>query len=428
MSNKIIRIPNKIIKDIKDYQILETEYGRIKYHQKLLDDTEKFILSKSKKSISPYLKDKIIYENKNIIERMVLSLLDSGKDINQLYKVKFTNKESVINNIFVKKAIEEYRDIIMAKHIPKHKALDIGKFTDTISKTILKAYDDYQKHLYITSQKTDLSQTDKNITEIIDKDNHIEIHYRDYIKKISHQRYYNIHNNLVNNDKITPIDFIRMILRYGLTKDSGQQWALGYNLYKYLNKILDINKEMFGSPLNFTLPYYCSLNLDTDEKMGSLGDFFELKNSKVFEKESKGAIFNPPYITSFMDEASIYLTQILEKMRKENKKYIVICFVPEWTDANYMKILKNSKYTLHDKTLLKGEYIHSKKSIGKKMLVTRIESHIYMMHSFGNKLSSEELEDLNIKFKRIVKFMKNEADQMIYQKKSRKKSRNLFYA
>ena len=62
------------------------------------------------------------------------------------------------------------------------------------------------------------------------------------------------------------------------------------------------------------------------------------------------------------------------------------------------------------------------------MLVTRIESHIYMMHSFGNKLSSEELEDLNIKFKRIVKFMKNEADQMIYQKKSRKKSRNLFYA
>ena len=81
--------------------------------------------------------------------------------------------------------------------------------------------------------------------------------------------------------------------------------------------------------------------------------------------------------------------------------------------------MKNSKYNVIDKKLLRGEYIHSKKSIGKKMLVTTLDSHCFLMHSLNKDLSKKDREELEDKFRKIVRFLRREADDMKRKTKKR---------
>ena len=417
----MVKIPTKIVNTVEEYVILEKEYGMPIYHNKILDETMKLILSKGRK-VHNLRVNKIIYESKNIIERLVLSLLDSSSDKQKkyLYKVQLTDKNDIYHNEFIKKALEEYHQIIFDKYIPNHTQSAVSKFNDEFIDIIINNNKEYTNYItnYIESV-TKLKALPKNIDDvikIIETDTKIRVIYKDYTKDISHSRYKLIHTN---HKSITPVAFMRMILRYGLTKDSGQQWSLGLNLYHYIAKILNVNTEMFGSPLNFLLKYFCSLHPDTDADMGSLGNYFELLKNKTFLENSTNGLYCPPYVEKLMDDGSLYLNDIFSKFENEQKAYVVVCFVPEWTDADYMNTMKNSKYNVIDKKLLRGEYIHSKKSIGKKMLVTALDSHCFLMHSLNKDLSKKDREELEDKFRKIVRFLRREADDMKRKTKKR---------
>ena len=45
----MVKIPTKIVNTVEEYVILEKEYGMPIYHNKILDDTRKLILSKGRK-------------------------------------------------------------------------------------------------------------------------------------------------------------------------------------------------------------------------------------------------------------------------------------------------------------------------------------------------------------------------------------------
>jgi SAM-dependent methyltransferase len=158
----------------------------------------------------------------------------------------------------------------------------------------------------------------------------------------------------------------KMLLRNSIFEESGQQWSIGNNdLYEEIGKRLNINAELFASPLNFTIPNFCSVMYDTDKYFGSIGSFFDITPAKLISHGIKGAIFNPPYSEKIMAPATVKLLDILANMDKKDIKFNVVSFLPNWQDADYIKTLLASKYTVNSFVYPKGRFTLQDKSTGK---------------------------------------------------------------
>eukprot|EP00201_Polytomella_parva_P024454 CAMPEP_0175040814 /NCGR_PEP_ID=MMETSP0052_2-20121109/1501_1 /TAXON_ID=51329 ORGANISM="Polytomella parva, Strain SAG 63-3" /NCGR_SAMPLE_ID=MMETSP0052_2 /ASSEMBLY_ACC=CAM_ASM_000194 /LENGTH=693 /DNA_ID=CAMNT_0016303125 /DNA_START=147 /DNA_END=2229 /DNA_ORIENTATION=+ len=72
----------------------------------------------------------------------------------------------------------------------------------------------------------------------------------------------------------------------------GWQMAMPPPVYEYLRHTFQIQVECFASPLNCTLPKFCSAFFDTDEPFGSQGNFFSRRfdfgNYWVYDNEAGG--------------------------------------------------------------------------------------------------------------------------------------------
>lgn len=118
--------------------------------------------------------------------------------------------------------------------------------------------------------------------------------------------------------------------------------------------------ELFGSPFNVTCERYCSPFL-LEKDFGSEGSFFNytLEPETIY-------IFNPPFDTTFMNEASKRLISELERLKGED--VTVIAVIPVW-DADTQEENGMKSYGMDfsfANTLLSCSYLHEKKVLDRK--------------------------------------------------------------
>lgn len=102
---------------------------------------------------------------------------------------------------------------------------------------------------------------------------------------------------------------------------SGYQAALPPSAFRLLHQRLGVSLECFASPLNCTLPAFCSLLPHVDAAFGSRGSFFEIWPSEgSFE-------MNPPFVPEIMTAAVEHAEELL-KNSKGPMSFAI--FVPAW--------------------------------------------------------------------------------------------------
>ena len=370
------------------YYVLEGEYTRYIIYRTLVTNIE-VILNLTEQTEYNSRKR---YENKNIIERFVLECINHGITPyinNNLDTIKQTSN-TVSNTVKLKKKHNEYEYEYEYRYIEMGDIRDVNyellshslffnpilentnslqstyyynkmlnEYTEkhiTVNKhqiqKIVKLFVDYNKqfnerfnkHLIVSSVSTILNYK-PNYKSIkcsitLKNEEYIHIQYRDYVKIINTKRYYKL---IKNYDKPQPYDILRMILRYSIFDMSSQQWSIGDSLYEDISEIFDISFEMFASPLNFNMNMFCSMFLDTDKIFGSIGSFYGLEVEKILNQNIKGVFFNPPYLPILMSKCTSQCLQLLDDMNKLNVDFTIVSFLPNWSDAVYIKRFIQSK-------------------------------------------------------------------------------------
>ncbi len=248
---------------------------------------------------------------------------------------------------------------------------------------------------------------------ILHNDDYYIIKYRDYIKIISVKRYFKLINNY---DKPYPYDIIRMLLRYSIFDMSSQQWSIGDNLYDDISDIFDIGFEMFASPLNFNMNMFCSIFWDTDHTFGSIGSFYNLDIDKFLNQNIKGVFFNPPYLPILMRNSTLQCLDIINKMNKIEFDFTVVSFLPNWSDADYIKNFIESKYVVSCKIVNKGNYVLHEKDKG-KIINGTFDLLVIVLNSMKMNWNSEKKDKVIEGVDSIIKIMKVESKEDFVRKR-----------
>ena len=91
-----------------------------------------------------------------------------------------------------------------------------------------------------------------------------------------------------------------------------------------LLQLLNIDTELFGTPLNTSLDRFCSPFIDIEAAFGSLGSF------ATFKMTEGKYVFNPPYDTRLMNKACKHLIQQISIVKAP---IYVLCILPCWDSA-----------------------------------------------------------------------------------------------
>jgi len=367
----------------KELKLLEEEYQRYElYH---------LVLNKMYISLECINDTRTSYEVKNALDRLIINFVNQHHNLKHLFYADLTLTKYQSHEEF-RKMISELRD---KKILVKN--MGISKITEELAKILYVADKKYQE------RKTK-PKINKSLIHMKDHDDFVEIQYKKYNRFISKSRYHKMRTNFT---QLSDYQFLKIILRYSLFTDSGQQWSYGDDkLYEMCSDIFNINMEMFGSPLNFLMYRYCSMFLDTDAPTGSYGSAYNILNNEEFLKTSTGCFYCPPYVEGLMDDTAKIVNNILEKFEKDKRDYSILCFLPNWEDAGFFKTLMKSKYQVASKKLIKGEYICQKKSLGKKGIVA-FPSRTILLNSIA--YTNEEREkELKQEFSLVLKYIEGQ--------------------
>lgn len=431
----------------EQYYNLEKEYNRYNIYISLIKQIE--IILKISESYEQNNRKK--YENKNIIDRFILECINHGitpniktlqnfkddfdKEINfdlLSYHIFFNpildKLDQLQNIIYYNKMLNEYNEKKI--NINPEQQLLIIKLISNSNKQFANIQNNLRYKLqikneninensnkYIISDKKDIDKKDIDKKDInndilcsitLKNDNYIVVKYRDYSKTLNLKRY----NELIKNyDRPYPYDLIRMLLRYSIFDMSNQQWSIGKNLYDDISEVFNLSFEMFASPLNFNMNMFCSIFLDTDRIFGSLGSFYNLNIDKLLNQNIKGVLFNPPYLPLLMANCTKQCINILDEMSKLNIDFTIVSFLPNWSDADYIRSFIESKYVVIYKVVNKGSYVLHEKDKGKiingtfDLLVIVLNS---MNLKWGANSTNTRKKEIIDGFENIIKIMKEE--------------------
>lgn len=414
----------------EQYYNLETEYNRYSIYKSLIKQIE--IILKISEPCEQNNRKK--YEHKNIIDRFVLECINHGITPNShntnINNIDNFNKEinydtlshhiffnPVLDNIdllqniyYFTKMINEYNEKKII--INPEKNLLILKAISNSNKQFANIQINLQKKLLIRDDKVNIDTNEENINKDIicsltlKSDDYIIVKYRDYSKTLNLKRYYQL---IKNYDRPYPYDMIRMLLRYAIFDMSNQQWSIGKNLYDDISEIFNISFEMFASPLNFNMNMFCSIFLDTDRMFGSLGSFYNLTVERMLNQNIKGVFFNPPYLPILMSNCTKQCINILDEMCKLNVDFTIVSFLPNWSDADYIRTFLSSKYVVIHKVVNKGAYVLHEKDKG-KIINGTFDLLVIVLNSMHLKWGSVHTRKKEITdgFVNIIKIMKEE--------------------
>ena len=118
-----------------------------------------------------------------------------------------------------------------------------------------------------------------------------------------------------------------LIVRYDALGGSGYHAAISGECFRILaSPPMNVQAELFASPLNSTLGHFCSAFGDTDTPFGSLGSFFDCVSSLgagCFE-------VNPPFVE---DVIARVIDALIAKLRSASRPICFVVVLPEWRDT-----------------------------------------------------------------------------------------------
>jgi len=143
-------------------------------------------------------------------------------------------------------------------------------------------------------------------------------------KQVINKKIYNKMKTDLNNTNLSEPEKNNLIfcifIRYEFTKMlTNIQLAVPEKVYKYYMNKKNARVELFGSAMNHTLPYFCSLFYDLEKYFGSIGNHF---NINIYYGTY---LLNPPFVESIMD----YSIRRIMNMMNDNK-FTVYIFIPVW--------------------------------------------------------------------------------------------------
>jgi hypothetical protein len=94
---------------------------------------------------------------------------------------------------------------------------------------------------------------------------------------------------------------------------------------------LQIDIELFGSPLNTQLNRYCSMFPEIENVFGSVGSYFQYEMVSNLNYS-----FNPPYIAEFMVKA----VNRLKGQLKNITNYFIVGVLPAWSESSAFQMIK----------------------------------------------------------------------------------------
>lgn len=401
------------------YILLEMEFTRYTIYKDIVKAIEGvFKLSSSGGQENATRK---IYENKNIIDRFVLecinqgisphsshlTLLDPDKTVDQP-DMDLLNRYLLFNNIladdarirettYFKKMISEY--IEKKFRYTPDKAILISKIFASahakFARMVNELYANRTKQGYFTNIPCNLLVTSS--------DNYV-IRYRTYSKAVNYNRYARL---IRNYTRPFPFDILRMVLRYAIFDLSNQQWSIGISLYEEIAVQMEIEFEMFASPLNFNMNMFCSLFLDTDKIFGSVGSFYNLNVDKLLNMGLHGVFYNPPYLPLLMSTTTHMCLALLDKLHSIGKDFTIVSFLPNWSDADYIQTFLASRYTLFQRMIPKGQYVLHEKDKG-KLIKGTFDLLFIVMNSKVDVWDDSRKTNIQGVCESIVQLMKNE--------------------
>ncbi|CAE7392084.1 inlI, partial [Symbiodinium sp. CCMP2456] len=123
--------------------------------------------------------------------------------------------------------------------------------------------------------------------------------------------------------------------------DEGAGWhmALTSEVFECLQDTFGVQHELFASPLNCTLPSYCSIFPDTDRDFGSKGGFFRFCEETLV----RGGSFecNPPFEEGLLARA---VAALLRALAAEGPALSVVLVLPAWPGSAAMEMVCSSHF------------------------------------------------------------------------------------
>lgn len=111
-----------------------------------------------------------------------------------------------------------------------------------------------------------------------------------------------------------------VLCRYGLMDGKNQQLSVHPLFKNQIKKIYGTDFELFGSCINRSSKYYCSLYYDLEKHFGSQGNFFDIELSQG------NYLVNPPFDEDLMEQTMV---KIIESLESEMPLSFIIT-IPVW--------------------------------------------------------------------------------------------------
>jgi len=162
--------------------------------------------------------------------------------------------------------------------------------------------------------------------------------------------------------------------------------GLSFKYFELIKKHLDVNFELFSSPINNYLSNYTSAYPDVDKYFGSRGNFFEVYPNLFYRGGSYQAF--PPRIEEYIGVFSII---ILDQLKNNNNPLSFFVVIPTWPDSQACDLLLNSEYVIH-KVINKKQIAHNGECSNQNL------SFIILQNESGKdkyKVSKELIDELN---------------------------------
>lgn len=176
-----------------------------------------------------------------------------------------------------------------------------------------------------------------------------------------------------------------MGFNYYILEGHGFQWSVPPSVFSLLKDQLNLSMECFASPLNASLPLFCSL-FEVDTKFGALDNFFNL----VLDQSLEGCFeMNPPFIEKIFERSSDRVINFIERSQKDGKYLMFIYVMPSWTDCIGYQTLSESPFLIDEMTLDRDQHYYFQNH-NKKMICANFITHILLIGTTAAKQHWQE--------------------------------------
>lgn len=269
-----------------------------------------------------------------IFAKFVINCLSKDNKIDPLIPTIVTDKN--LNSLKIDVMVKIKRDDNIKK---ENRENILEKIMDelNIKNNFKLIYDELYN--YYQSNEFNGDKNDTNV-EKSTNDKYTSLNYKNEIIDIYPKLYDKILDRFSKNFNGNKNLYIWCVIkRYIILKSYNNQLAVHKKTMEFIRKNYGVEFELFGSVLNTTNRYYCSMFYDIEKHFGSMGSFFDIKLI------NGSFSMNPPFDVDLMTDA---MKKIEDSIRDTDKLNVFI-WIPiwdkdgkKWTFENCGSNLKNT--------------------------------------------------------------------------------------